>query len=601
MIISIGGFVGALFIIFELVGYFGARSFALSELEQEGKLLARYQAERVRASLAYAETASEFLHRILQLYDQGTDNLRIERLLVDTLNGNPQVSAVEIRGLPMGPVALRRTVGGQVVPADAVFDSGSLSKWSIQDKNEGRWMIASRDPDTTHIRHVQLLSGITVVVEVPIRLLAAPLEQTGGGAAYGFLATSGTVLFTSSTEPKTSLLEQADFISEILLSNHRRGEFYRVEDPIYGRPAWVGTAPVGDLDLVVGVVYLEGDNFRPLYGLAGGTLLVICFALLSLLAVLRWTAGTVARPLVELAQTVEGAVREGFSQRVEIPIRATREVEQLTLSFNKMLDDINGYVERLEEAAEERQAMESELTIAAKIQASILPNFPQTMSNCEAVGVSLAAKKVGGDFLSIFPVSTDRVGFFLGDVSGKGIPAAITMAFTASLLEHLGRIGVPPAECFRAVNRALCARDESGMFVTVFFGVLDSNGMISYANAGHQPPVLFSGHDTYDCVEVAADLPLGVFDSSSYVSGSFLLKPEQRLMLYTDGVTEAMNKHKEEFGDARLESLVRAFQAEQTLAQQLEMLRDAVDTFRDGFIPNDDLTVLLLRPTTKSK
>lgn len=600
MIISIGGLVGALFIVLELVGYFGARSFALSELEQEGGLLARYQAERVRASLAYAETTSEFLHRILQLYDQGTDNLRIERLLADLLNGNPQVSAVEIRGLPMGPVALRRTVEGQVVPADAVFDSNSISQWSVQHRNEGRWVIASRDPEATHIRHVQVLSGITVVVEVPIRLLAAPLEQTGGGAAYGFLATSGTVLFTSSTEPETSLLERADFISGILLSNHRSGEFYRVEDPIYGRPAWVGTAPVGDLDLAVGVVYLEGDNFRPLYGLAGGTLLIISLGLISLLVVLRWTAGAVARPLVELAQTVDGAVREGFSRRVEIPVRATREVEQLTQSFNRMLDDIDGYVSRLEVAAEERQAMESELTIAAKIQASILPNFPQTMSNCEAVGVSLAAQKVGGDFLSIFPVGSDSVGFFLGDVSGKGIPAAITMAFTASLLEHLGRIGVPPTECFRAVNQALCARDESGMFVTVFFGVLDSNGLISYANAGHQPPVLFSGSATYECVELEADLPLGVFEASEYTSGSFQLKADQRLMLYTDGVTEAMNKRKEEFGEARLETLVRGFQAEQTLAEQLQTLQEEVDNFRDGFSPNDDMTVLLLQPAKKA-
>jgi serine phosphatase RsbU (regulator of sigma subunit) len=596
LILTIGGLVVSLLVVLELLGYFGARAFALSELEQEGGLLARYQAERVRASLNYAEVTSEFLLRVLQLYDHGKDSLRIEKLLEDLLNGNRQLSAVEIWGMPRGPMSVRRTMEGQVLMSRPSFDLPRVADWTLEQQKSGRWVLPQSDPDAPSIHHVQRINGITVVVEVPVRLLAEPLEQAQGSVAYGFLATGAVVLFTNPTVPSIRSKERYDFISQILMERGQTGDFFRVEDPIYGKSAWVGTAPVGDLNLTVGVVYLEDENFRPLYGLAWGTLIVGVLGIGALLMAISLTARSVARPLVELSHTVDMAVSHGFSQRVTVPPNATLEVERLALSCNRMLDDITHFIERLEDAAEERQAMESELAIAAEIQGSMLPKFPFQGRHCEAVGFSCAAKKVGGDFVNIFPVGANQVGFFIGDVSGKGIPGAITMAFTTSLLEHLGRAGLPPEECLGSVNRALCARDEATSFVTVFFGVLSTDGSVVYGNGGHHPPTLFHGKDGPRSPVIDSGLALGIYPEAVFGTGRFQLEPGERLMLYTDGVTEAMNEQREEYGEARFEALIAAYFPEQPLCQQLEVLHNDVERFRAGAIPNDDLTVLLLRP-----
>ena len=600
MILSIGGLVVLLLVVLELMGYYGARMFALGELEQEGGLLARYQAERVKTSLGYAETASEFLLRTLTIYDRENDRLDLDKLLTDLLNGNPQISAVELHGLHGGTVALRRETSGIVHRAEASFKLPKLTRWSVQEQQEGRWILPQSDPEAAYLHHVQKLNDITLVIQVPVSLLAEPLEQTEGTVAYGFLATGAVVLFTNSTTPKDRLPERYEFISQVLMKRSTEGDFFQVQDPIYGKAAWVGIAPVGDLDLAVGVVYLEGDNFRPLYGLAWSTLVLGTIGIGALLLAISLTARSVARPLVELSDAVDSAATRGFSQRVRVPRHATTEVERLATSYNQMLDDLTHFIDRLEDAAQERQAMESELAIAASIQTSMLPKFPFQDRHCEAVGMSCPARKVGGDFLNIFPVGADRVGFFIGDVSGKGIPGAITMAFTASLLEHLGRVGLAPEECLGAVNRALCARDEASSFVTVFFGVLGMDGSVTYGNAGHHPPILFLGDDGMRTPEIDSGLALGIYPEATFGCGSFELQTQERLLLYTDGVIEAMNRGREEFGEERLELAVQTFAEGQQLAAQLRHICDEVERFRDGAAPNDDTTVLLLRPLLRA-
>lgn len=593
LILTIGGLVVSLLVVLELLGYYGARAFALYELEQEGGLLARYQAERVRASLGYAEMASEFLLSALQFSQSRSDTGELKRRLEHLLNGNTQISAVEVYGLPTEAIALRRTVDGSIVASEASFYPRRIGDWSLQEQTEGRWIVPVSDPKATSLYHAQKANGVTVVLEVPVRLLAAPLEQSEGAVAYGFLASGAVVLFTNPAALKPSEAHQS-FISDILMERGKDCEFFPITDPVYGQKAWVGTAPVGDLELTVGVVYLEGESFRPLYGLAWSTLVVGAVGVVVLLLAVSLTSRSVAKPLVELAQAVENASSHGFTQRVATPSNATLEVERLTLSCNRMLDGLAHYIGQLEEAAQDRQAMESELAIAAEIQNSMLPKFPFQTSHCLAAGFSFPAQKVGGDFINIFPIGADRIGFFIGDVSGKGIPGAITMAFTASLLEHLGRAGLPAQECFSAVNRALCAREESTSFVTAFFGVIGRDRTVSYANAGHHLPILFCEDGRARSPEIDSGLALGVYPEAVFATGQFRLEERERMLLYTDGVTEAMNGVREEYGEERLWHLVSALRAEQTPHQQLEQLQVDIELFRAGSVPNDDTTAMLL-------
>lgn len=595
LLLTIGGLVVSLLVVLELLGYFGARAFALSELEQEGELLARYQAERVRASLSYAEVTSEFLLQMVRLPEDGVDRHRVTSYLGELLNGNLTISSVEVYGLGDGPLAVRRTMEGRVLEAQPSFRLPRVEQWTLREQNLGRWVFPQSDQNATALHHVQRLQGVTVVIEVPVRLLAEPLEQAEGTVAYGFLATGAVVLFTNPTVPAQRRQERYDFITQILTERGKECDFFPIDDPIYGKAAWVGTAPVGDLDLTVGVVYLEGANFRPLYGLAWITLMVGLVGTGLLMVAVSWTSHSVARPLMELSATLQTAASQGFTQRVEVPRKASLEVERLTVSFNRMFDDLERYIGRLEDAAQERQAMESELAIAAEIQNSMLPKFPYHDRHCQAAGYSHPASKVGGDFLNIFPVGADRVGFFIGDVSGKGVPGAITMAFTASLLEHLGRAGLPPQECLAAANRALCAREEATSFVTAFFGVLEKDGTVRYANAGHFPPLLFA-HGLEPCSpEIDSGLALGIYPEAVFGTGRFVLPVGTLLLLYTDGVTEAMDPARQEYGEGRLFDCLRAISAGTGVVEVGELLRRDVETFRDGVLPNDDLTVLLIK------
>lgn len=592
--LTIGGLVMLLLLALELVGYYGAKSFALKELKQEGGLLARYQAERVRSSISYAEATSEFLGRTLQLYDNDADNYHLERLLLDLLEHSKQISAIEITGLPLGPVITYKNSANAAILSDKpLLSEISQSKETSIGVMGDRWLLPTKNSDDNCLYHLQKLGPYTIVIKVPVSNLAAPLEQHPNSVAYGFLATSNLVLFTN-TAASSHSDDQYSFISKVLKDHDSDGDFYQIIDPIYGKSAWVGTAPVGDLDLKVGVVYLEDLHFNPLLGLAWGTLGLGAIGMIALSIVIFITSHSVTSPLVELLETVEHTVSEGFTRRVRIPKRATLEVERLALSFNKMLDDLNHFIKELEKASKERQAIESELAIAASIQGSMLPKFPFENQHCQAVGLSKAAKKVGGDFFNIFPVGDDKIGFLIGDVSGKGIPGAITMAFTTSLLEHLGRAGMSPTNCLTIVNRALCARDEGSSFVTVFFGLLELNGLVSYANAGHHPPVLFSNPDKLRSPEIASGLALGIYESVEFGQGSFTLEPHERLMLYTDGLTEAMNAQKEEYGEKRLHEIINGFGCHQALSEQLDHLYSHIEGFRAGATPNDDLTILIL-------
>ncbi len=594
MILSIGGIFTVLLLFLEVLGYFGARAFLTREIESEGILLARYQADRVKATLNYAETVGSTILQTLIFSDIENDSDRFQSLLFRLLEGNPQISSIEIRGLSAGDTAVRRTIDDEIRSATPVFPTSSISNWAEgQDLYPGIWRIPLADSQITHVHYIVIYDGLMVVVEIPVRLLVAPLERPEGGSAYGFLATRNTVLFASSLVPKASTNERSDFNAQVLLGGDD-SKFYRIREPFHGKPAWVGISPVNGLELTVGVVYLEEDNFRHLYGLAWGSALITIVGLGLLMLALSFLARSISRPLVELSAAVELMGKSNFRERVAAPKSATREIKGLTSSFNSMLDDLQGYLEQLKEAVVARQTLDSELAIAAKIQDSILPKFPYTSKHCKADGFSRAARKVGGDFVSVFPVSDDRVGFLVGDVSGKGIPGAIYMAFTASLLEHLGRLGLPPKDCLEVVNKALCEREETTMFATVFFGVLDGDGSVTFANAGHHPPVRYGGAQGVQVPEVHSGLALGVLSDFQFEEQRLQVETGECLFLYTDGITEAMNSEREEFGEERLFELLKSLSSREPLYKHLETIEREVQRFRKETPPNDDVTLLIV-------
>ena len=577
-----------------LFAYVGARRQVMEKLADEGVLLASYQAERIRNSLSFVETTSEYLSKVAVLTQLPTDRERFKSLLRETLDGNTQLSAIEIKGLPQGdPIRLRRTEDGRIVEAEKPIVTNPDLIRSVKEQIAGSWIIPSSNSQATHLYHVQQWTGVTVIMEVPIKRLAQPLGEIQRGGAYGFLASKAAVIFTQTPPADPYQNDFTEFCADVVSRDHSDASFYHVTDPLYGEGAWVGTSKVGDLPLVAGVVFLESQNFHPFNDLALSLMATTATALILASGAATSAAKLLSRPLSELSQKVSRLKEGQFHRKIELTPGASKEIKQLTLGFNRMLDDLQNFMRDKEKESASRLAMESELSVASRIQTSIQPGLPFSNEHVMATGISRPARQVGGDFLGVFPVEEGAVGFFIGDVSGKGVPAAIYMAFTASLLEYLGRAGWEPVNCLKEVNRALTQRGEESMFCTCLFGILRPDGTIEYCNAGHHSPFAFEAGKISE-LPLNPGMPLGVMDGADFESGTLQLERGNRLLFFTDGVTEAMNEEKEEFGYERLRSALQSMNCGGTAEGDLEYLESEVQRFRAGFPANDDLTVLIL-------
>ena len=251
-------------------------------------------------------------------------------------------------------------------------------------------------------------------------------------------------------------------------------------------------------------------------------------------------------------------------------------------------------VRRLRAAAADQDrlvALERDLAIAADIQRSFLPGPAEAASDSMVVHAAMMpARGVGGDFYDYFPLDGERLGVVIGDVSGKGVPAALLMAVTLTLLRASALRGTDPGSCLAEVNRLLL-RDTSGeRFVTIFYAVLDAEGELRYANAGHNPPYLLRATGAVE--ELAgAELVAGVAPGSQYQTRRVRLHAGDQFFLYTDGIPEAMNLSKEFFGNCRLGETLRGCNGAPP-HELIERVLASVRDFAAGAAQSDDLTAV---------
>ncbi|MBL8233964.1 MAG: SpoIIE family protein phosphatase [Bryobacterales bacterium] len=246
---------------------------------------------------------------------------------------------------------------------------------------------------------------------------------------------------------------------------------------------------------------------------------------------------------------------------------------------------------------EQLTSLQKELDVARSIQHSLLPRtanpFPKR-TDFEIHAAMTSANEVGGDFFDFFLVGEHQLGVVIGDVSGKGIPAALYMAVTRTQIKTTALGGSEPEQCLGAVNRFLVGEKIGRMFATCFYGVLDTrNGEFRYANAGHNPPYVRRTGGGIEALPLVGGLPLGVMDRP-YASGRIGLAPEDLLLLYTDGVTEAVDPQQELFSPARLQQCLESA-PHLTSREIIAHIDQAVRTFTAGGPQSDDITMLALR------
>jgi serine phosphatase RsbU (regulator of sigma subunit) len=257
--------------------------------------------------------------------------------------------------------------------------------------------------------------------------------------------------------------------------------------------------------------------------------------------------------------------------------------------------------EKTVQAAKDREqllALHKELEVASNIQKSIVPGkfpaFPER-KDFEILAAMTPAKEVGGDFYDFFLIDPERLGFVIGDVSGKGVPAALFMAVSRTLLKATALRGVPPEQCLEEMNHVLTSESVSNMFVTVFYGILNTRtGEVAYCSGGHNPPYILRRDGRVEAMEMTGGLVLGVFGKATYQAKQIALEAGDGLFLYTDGITEAMDGDYNEFTESRLEACLKQGRGS-ALGDLIQRVVGEVKTFANGAPQADDMTMLALR------
>jgi sigma-B regulation protein RsbU (phosphoserine phosphatase) len=353
--------------------------------------------------------------------------------------------------------------------------------------------------------------------------------------------------------------------------------------------------PVGRAGWSVGVVYPETELFERVHGLwlVQATLGLTGLALLALVVVA--VSHRITRPVKALAA---GAARMATGDlESELPaVESEDELGALTQAFRHMRDALVAHIRELRETTAARERFESELRIARRIQADMLPSplAGGPGEGYELAATLVAARAVGGDLFDHFRAGS-RVFFLLGDVSGKGVGAALFMARAKTAFESLAARESDPGAILTLLNRRLSAENEAGMFVTAVLGSLDlTTGELTFAAAGHEPPVLLKVDGPPGSIEVEGGPVVGLLEGATFPVNRLRLAPGEALVLYTDGVSEARGSADELFGVERLLATLNPIAAARAQAVTQGVLA-AVRAFAGEAPQSDDITILTLR------
>ena len=341
----------------------------------------------------------------------------------------------------------------------------------------------------------------------------------------------------------------------------------------------------------VGLVCSYLDVFGASMAMMGIVIFGQILGLLLLFFGCRRIIRNLTMPLVEFSNAAITMAKGNF--KAVIPeVRSQDEIRTLRNSLDYMQRSLNSYIAELKVTTASNERYESELTIARDIQMSMLPqNFPKRR-DCDIHAMVHPAKEVGGDLYDFIEVE-DSLFFLVGDVSGKGVPAALFMAIARAAFRFIGALGLPLAEVMRRVNDCLCDGNTSEMFVTIFAGRLDlKTGQMEYCNAGHNPIVIVPPDGNPAFLRAKPNLAAGLFIGFPYESETMSLAPGTRLVIYTDGVTEAEREDKSQFGEDALLEWARHLNPDASSEAAAYDLYASVRRFTGNADQNDDITIM---------
>ncbi len=281
----------------------------------------------------------------------------------------------------------------------------------------------------------------------------------------------------------------------------------------------------------------------------------------------------------------------------KIDVNADDELGILSQNFNFMAMELKKYIENLTETTKEKERVTRELEIAAEMQKAMLPHYNLDVEELDIAGLSLPAKQVGGDYFDYMNEEGNNIGFVIADATGKGLPSSIFMTNSKSIFKVMTTEETSPGKVIQRTNDIMIKEFDpaASMFATMFYGIYNKDtSRFVYSNAGHNPPILIdSAHSTEKLLK-SHGCPIGIIKDQIYAEDEIIMQKGDMVILYTDGVVEAMNEKNEMYGIQKLMKLV--LDNKGLLAQELiDKIRNSVFEFAGGRLQYDDITLLIFK------
>jgi len=607
--------------------HLSARALIEKEVAISAQHLAQASASRVEAVLGIAARVVETMAQQLendQFSDQAGDRA-LRQMLRRTLENNPEIYGTAIAFEPEGQTGAAQSYAPYYYRDGADIKSLQLEDaydyriqdwyqiprelgragWSEPyfDEGAGNTLMATYSvPFYTGTGDTRRIRGI-VTADISLTWLAqsiGTIKVLDTGYAF-LLSRNGAIV----THPVTDHIMNETIFSLAEAANDTalrevgrrmlRGESGFV--PYRGfadTPARLYYGPIPAAGWSLAIVFPENELFAGIRDLTMTVAVFGVFGILLIALVVVMIARSITRPLYSLA--LAAGRMSGGDFDVHLPARKARdEVGDLSRAFAKMNRDLQAHIRDLVATTSAKERIEGELSVAHDIQMSILPKMLPPFPHREEFNLFAViepAKEVGGDFYDFFQLDEDHLCLVIADVSGKGVPASLFMAVTKTLIKATARIDLSPAEILCRVNDQIARDNDQSMFVTVFCALLDlRSGELTYTNAGHNPPVLIPLQGEPRYLPKTRQLVIGAMESFPYQAESMRMARGDRLLLYTDGVTEAMNLQDELYAEERLLAVISELQHE-PIVGIVNGIVASIKAFAGTAPQSDDITIM---------
>lgn len=605
--------------------YFSARQLLEEELSLKARYLAQATALRIEVDGRAVEKIVQLLEVMLEEQERDIEEeyLLLERVLA----ASPEIYGTAIAPYPIGPAPYVC----RAEPPDQGFERYDLHQdnykyevwdwftlphdlnraiWTEPyfDEGAGRVLMVTRAAPLHNPNAPDEFAGVVTgdVSLEKLRKMFSKLEV--GRSGYAFLISStgrfishpvqdfvmNETIFSQAEERGSESLRR---LGQRMIRGEKGFDHY--VSLATGKESWLAFAPVSSSGWSIGLVFPKEELLDVVFALTRESVLLGLVGFVMLFAVAMAIARSITRPLRLLGKAVGVLSTGDLDARLPV-IKGKDEVAGLASAVEAMRGDLKRHIADLKTTTAAKERIESEINIAHEIQMSLVPHtfppFPER-TDMEVYAVLEPARQIGGDFYDFFMLNKDELCLVIGDVSGKGIPAALFMAVTRTLLRSIWQDEQSPAAALSRMNNELAQDNDSCMFVTVFCARINlATGSFTYASGGHNPPFLLRKGQGAEFIPNVTGMVVGSIPDVPFDEGRLNLSPGDAVFLYTDGLTEAMNEQGELSGDDWALGEVDKFSA-QSCAEMVKGMRTAIENHTRGAEQSDDITMVSFRYT----